>query len=586
MQNKPFISEQDIIAGLNLKKLKISVVAPLILKLLKLKKVNDIVEEHQEKQGWEFANDILQSLKIEFDYNPDDLKNIPKDEPFILLANHPYGGIDGLILLSLIGKIRPDFKIMANYLLEKIPAINKSIIAINPFEKRKSSGLNMQGIKQSLKLIQNGDPIGVFPAGEVSSLKIQKLKITDKQWNPVVGKLIMKSNVKVIPVYFSGHNSFAFHLLGIIHPFLRTIKLPSELFNKKFEKIKVRIGKPVSIKTIGEFNDPDDLLRFLRARTYALNSALEVDSSWFVKPKLLNNEWIEPIIAPIDKSLLEVDIERIKSKGFLCEQGHLKVYVSGAKFIPNILMEIARLREITFRQVGEGTNLSCDKDEFDIHYRHLFIWDEKEKRIAGAYRLGMGNILYRRYKKKGFYLNTLFKMKVELADLLKDSIELGRSFVVKEYQKKPFTLMLLWKGIIELVKRESYPFKYLIGPVSISNHFNSLSKDLLVDYIQKNHFNRDLAKLVEPRHKYKFKHKGEGAELRLHGSNSMLELDQLIEDIEVDKKKIPVLLKKYIKQHAQIIAFNVDPKFNHALDGFLVMEINNIPEDTFEMIIR
>lgn len=586
MENQPLISSTDIINSLNLKKLKLNIVAPLILKLLKLKKVNVLYSEHNNKEGWEFATDILKGLKIDFDFNPQDLKNIPKDEPFILLANHPYGGIDGLILLSIIGKIRPDFKLMANYLLEKIPALNNNIVAVNPFENNKKIGLNIAGIKKSLRIIKNGNPIGIFPAGEVSSIKLNQLKITDKHWNPVVGKLIMKSNVKVVPVYFSGNNSFAFHLLGIIHPLLRTIKLPSELFNKKQEKIKVRIGKPISQNTINEFTNPDELLRFLRARTYALNSPLEVDAAWFIKPKHLNNDWIEPIIKPVDKELLLQDIERIKTKGLLCEQGEFKVYVSGAKLIPNVLTEIARLREITFREAGEGTNLSCDRDEFDIHFKHLFIWDETKQQIAGAYRLGLGDLLYKRYKKKGFYLNTLFKIKVEMADVLKNSIELGRSFVVKEYQKKPFSLMLLWKGIHAFLNRENNRYQYLIGPVSISNQFSNLSKGLLVDYIYKNHFNRDLAKLVEPRHAFKFKRNKENAELLERGSNDMKELDKLIEDIELDKKKVPVLLKKYLNQHGQIIAFNVDPKFNNALDGFLIIEVSKISAETSNMVLR
>jgi putative hemolysin len=244
------------------------------------------------------------------------------------------------------------------------------------------------------------------------------------------------------------------------------------------------------------------------------------------------------------------------------------------------------LREITFREVGEGTNQSCDTDEYDLNYKHLFIWDETHKKIVGAYRIGLGDVLHRRYKKKGFYLNELFKIHKDFNPVLKNSLELGRSFITKEYQRKPYSLMLLWKGVLSFLKLHPNRYKYLIGPVSISNSFTSLSKDLLVDFIMKNHFNETLAVHVKPRKKYKYQHKGEGAALKDMSKNDIKALDNMIADIELANTKIPILLKKYLKQNAKIIAFNIDPKFNNSLDGFLVMEVSDIPEDTFEMVMR
>jgi putative hemolysin len=365
---------------------------------------------------------------------------------------------------------------------------------------------------------------------------------------------------------------------------LRTAKLPSELFNKKKEKIKVRIGKPVSIRTIQEFNDPNDLLRFLRAKTYALGSGLDVKK--YFDLQTVFPQFPQPIIEPTPLELLLEDINHIDPRDLLFAQGEYKVFISGAKRIPNILRELSRLREITFREAGEGTNHSYDSDEYDIHYKHLFIWDEKEQKIMGAYRIGVGDVLYRRYKKKGFYLNELFKLSKDFTPVLKNSLELGRSFIVKEYQRKPMSLMLLWKGVNEFLKKEGYRHQYLIGPVSISNTFSNLSKDLLVDFITKHHYDENLAALVSPRKKYKYKYKGEGKELREMDISDMKTLDNLIGEIEVSQQKIPVLLKKYLKQNAKIIAFNIDPKFNNALDGFLVMEVEKVPEDTFEMVMR
>ena len=273
-----------------------------------------------------------------------------------------------------------------------------------------------------------------------------------------------------------------------------------------------------------------------------------------------------------------------KVNGLLYSYQQFDVFISGASAIPNILREISRLREITFREIGEGTNLSCDTDEFDLHYKHLFIWDNEGKKIVGAYRIGEGDKLFSRFKKKGFYLNELFKFSKEFNPIFKTSLELGRSFIVKEYQKKPYGLILLWKGINEVINRSGGKYKYLIGPVSISNRFSKLSKDILVDYIIKNHFDKELSEFVKPRKRYKYQHRGEGKNLRNTNLKDIKLVDQIIADIEPDQSKIPVLVKKYLSQNAKIISFNVDPKFNHSLDGLLVMKLDEIPQDTFDMV--
>jgi putative hemolysin len=584
MADKELISENKLAQDLKLEQYKINKLAPILMKLLKLKEVNKVYQTAHLYEGMDFVDKILEKLNIRYELDDEDFRNIPANEPFIVVANHPYGGIDGLIMLSLIARKRPDFKIMANYLLQQITPISNHFVLVNPFDKSDKKSMNVSGIKKAMRLVDEGHPIGLFPAGEVSSLRLNNFTIRDKEWNPVVGKMIMKAGVKVVPLYFSGNNSLIFNLLGLVHPVLRTAKLPSELFKKQKEPIQVRIGKPVSIKTVQEFTDPESLLRFLRAKTYSLGSSLDVTEhfKFRIRPVL---EQPQPIIEAVSTALLEEDIVRVKGrKHLLFVQEQFEVYISGARFIPNILKEITRLREITFREVGEGTNHSFDSDEFDVHYKHLFIWDSAAKKIVGAYRIGLGDVLFRRYKKKGFYLNELFKIAKPFNDILKQSMELGRSFVVKEYQRKPLSLMLLWKGINEFLKQTDYRYRYLIGPVSISNSFSSLSKDLLVDYIKKYHFDNKLSAHVKPRKKYHYQHKGEGKELLNHTSDDMKMLDSMISDIETTHNKVPVLLKKYLKQNAKIIAFNIDPKFNHSLDGFLVMDMKEVPQETYEMI--
>jgi putative hemolysin len=575
------ISKDELIESISFNKIKSKLLVHALMKMLKLDKVNGIYKGTGKNKGVAFVDSLLSQLNIQYECPEEDLKNIPKDIPFIVISNHPYGGIDGMILMSIILKHRPDFKMMVNYLLQHFPELKEHTVAVDPFEKGSQSTMNITGIKRSLNLLKNGIPIGIFPAGEVSAFQLKNMKVSDKMWHPVVGKMIMKSDVKVLPVYFSGHNSLMFNILGLINPNLRTAKLPSELFNKH-EKIKVRIGKPISTNTIKEFSDNDHLLRFLRAKTYSLGSSLDVKKHFLSKRNI--HKEAKLIIDETDKKLLIEDIENIKSKDqLLFSHQQFQVYISGASDIPNVLRELSRLREITFREAGEGTNNSCDTDEFDLHYKHLFIWDDATKNIVGAYRIGEGKKLFSRFKKKGFYLNELFKFDKGFNPIFKSSLEMGRSFITKEYQRKPYSLMLLWKGVNEFIKRNP-KYKYLIGPVSISNTFSNLSKDILVDYIYKNHFDEELAQYVKPRKKYNYKYKGEGKKLMDTQIKDIKFIDQIISDIEPNHAKIPVLIKKYLTQNAKIIAFNVDPHFNNSLDGLLVMKLDNIPSETFDLV--
>ena len=579
---EPLIHKDDFSKALKLEKLKLKVLSPVLMKVLKLNKVNKLYKESVEKKGTNFAEDILTSLGVQYEIDPVDLKNIPSKEPFILVSNHPYGGIDGVILLSILPKIRPDFKMVANYLLNQIEPLKNQIIPVNPFEGNKAKGFNVSGVKKMLEHVQES-PIGIFPAGEVSAMKLNKLKISDKDWHPIIGKLIVKSKVKVVPVYFSGHNSLAFHLLGLLHPSLRTIKLPSELFNKS-GKIQVKIGKAISTDEIKDLSEKD-ALKYIRAKTYAMGTQFKKEIQF---PKAFSKKKKAIIAAPVPLNKIKDEIKKLEKENLLFEQEQFQVFYANSALIPSCLHEIGRLREITFREVGEGTQQKIDLDEFDTHYQHLFIWDKENLQIVGAYRLGEGDILFRKFGSKGFYLNQLFKIDAEFHPFLYQSLELGRSFIAKAYQKKPLPLLLLWKGIHIVLGKNENRFKYLIGPVSISNHFSKLSKDLLVAYIRHNHWDKQLSKLIKPRKKFTYQSKLEGKNMLLkeHRKDFKL-LDQFIGDIESKQAlKVPVLLKKYLQLNAKIISFNIDPEFNNCLDGFLFIQTDKIPSNALDMLSR
>jgi len=299
-----------------------------------------------------------------------------------------------------------------------------------------------------------------------------------------------------------------------------------------------------------------------------------------------NKEAFKPkkIIDPISKELQILEVKRLKPESFILEQGDFRVYIGHSKELENILQEIGRLREITFRAVGEGSNEAIDIDEYDLYYRHLFIWDHKNEQIAGAYRIGKGDEIMKEHGKKGFYTQSLFRYKDEFVPILEQTVELGRSFVAKDYQTKPLPLFLLWRGILHfLLQNEQY--RYIIGPVTISNQYSGIAKWMIIEFIKRNFYNAELAEMVKPRTEFEVKNKDRDEKL-LDALNftDLGKLDKLISEIEPSESKVPVLLKKYLKQNAKIIAFNIDPKFNNALDGLMILDMNDLPQGTIDKL--
>ena len=579
------ITTEEFAKATGVDKLKMPGLASFLMELMKINQVNSLFAEAQPKQGIEFIDAILKGCGVEIAFDEKDLRHIPRKGSFIAIANHPYGGIEGLVLLKMLLMVQPDARLMANFILKKIPNLSEYFIAVNPFEKVEHSS-SISGIKNTLSLLADGTPIGIFPAGEVSTFKIDKQQVTDKIWHPVVGKIIAKSKVPVVPIYFHGNNGLLFNLLGLIHPTLRTAKLPSELFNKQGHTIKLRIGKPISVQDFPNYNNTTQLLNFLRAKTYALGTGLETEKSLFDPRKLFKiKKKQQEIVKTIDTDILEQEVIQLRDNYLVWAEKNYEVFITPSANIPGIIREIGRLREITFREIGEGTNKSIDLDEYDIYYHHLFIWDKEARMVVGAYRIGLGDEIFYSFGKKGFYINELFKIKSEFTPVLKRSLELGRSFIRKEYQLKPLPLFLLWKGIIKFVA-DKPRYSYLIGPVSISNSFSKFSKSLIVDYINRNHFDNEMAVFVKPRKKFKVDFSKIDTDVLRGNEDTFKNLDSLISEVETRNMKVPVLLRQYIGLNAKIIGFNIDPKFSDSLDGFLVLDLEKIPQDMLEKLTQ
>lgn len=576
------INRKEFAEATKLNKFYMPGLASLLMEIMKINEVNDVFEKAEHLHGITFIDKILEIIGISIEIDETELRHFPKEGGFIVVANHPYGGIEGLILLKIMSMVRPDSKLMANFLLKKIPNLSEYLIAVNPFENLENTS-SISGIKTTIQLLKSGIPIGIFPAGEVSTYKTKIQKVTDKPWNPVVGKLIEKVKVPVVPIYFHGNNGLLFNLLAMLHPTLRTAKLPSELFNKKGQTIKLRIGQTITTSQLPFSNNAPKILDFVRAKTYALGSGLADEKKIFTAKNLFKiKKNPESIIQEIPSENLELEISKL-SAFKICTESNYEVYICSASSIPNLIKEIGRLREITFREIGEGTNKAYDLDKYDINYSHLFIWDKNSKLLVGAYRIGKGDELFYSSGRKGFYINELFKIRKEFNHILKQSLELGRSWIRKEYQQKPLPLFLLWRGVLQFVSKNSN-YRYLIGPVSISNSFSKLSKSLIVDFIRENNFDYELANFIKPRKKFRLDFSKIDKDLLKEAGESFKDLDALISDIESSNMKFPVLLRKYLSLNAKIISFNIDPKFSDCLDGFMVLDIQMIPKEILKKL--
>lgn len=543
--------------------------------MLLLDRLTELFEHASERPGeGSFCTRILAGLQVETRVSSIDLAHIPKQGPVIAVANHPFGGIEGAILGALLPTFRPDVKILTNFLLAEAPELRDLCIAVDPFGGPGATHANQKGLRQSLAWLRSGGMLVIFPAGEVAHLDLKERQITDPPWNENVARIARKTGAAVLPMYFHGTNSPLFHILGLVHPRLRTAMLPHEFLNKEHASIELRIGKAIAPRKFEAFSDDAALIRHIRHRTYLLQGRQKHQrrslAPAFLRKRSGHTALVE-IIPPVRAEVLQAEIGELSPDHFLAESGELTAVLARAAEIPETLREIGRLREITFRLTGEGTGKSMDLDNFDSHYLHLFLWNQQSGEIAGAYRLGPTDRIVSRLGKKGLYTSTLFAYQTAFLNRIHPALEMGRSFVRPEYQKSYAPLLLLWKGIGQYVVRNPQ-YKVLFGPVSISNEYNAASRQLMVTFFETFTRSDDLANLVRARSPFRIR------PIRaLQGIAETVwdveELSTLIADIETDQKGVPILLKQYLKLGGKLVSFNVDPFFANTLDGLIVVNL-------------
>jgi putative hemolysin len=535
--------------------------------------LNDIYQQALQIQNGEKEHDFYSALlhTMRINVSGNELDKIPLAGGAIIACNHPFGGAEGIALGALIANRRKDFKIMANTLLSRIPEFESSMIFVNPFGNAVRQ--NIQGIRKSIEWVQSGGILGIFPAGSVSHYQPSQGIITDAEWHSTLGYIIRLTQAPVIPLYFHGHNSATFQAAGLVHPYLRTAMLPAEFLGMKDRTIEYTIGNAISPARLLAMENDKARTEYIRSRTYFLSSHayLQERKKDKLHQKPVENPW------PIDALISET--EALPGECIILENKEFTVYCISAPQAPVIIREIGRLRELTFRAAGEGTGKASDLDEYDARYLHLFLWHKEKKKIAGAYRLGLTDKIMEVQGKKGLYIHSLFRCKKSFLESISPGIELGRSFIIPEFQRNYQSLLLLWKGIAAFICKNPH-YRYLFGPVSISNDYTPLARQLMVLYLRTWCFHPEFSRFVKPREKYKTK------KLRSIYGNLIYQgkieacaekFSELISEIEPDGKGIPVLLRQYLKLNGKIIGFNVDKSFSDVIDGFILVDLINTP---------
>ena len=515
-----------------------------------------------------FVELAIENLGVSTRLSGAGVASMPATGPAVVVANHPFGGLDGLLLARLLLTRRPDVRILTNRFLSVIPELSEIFISVDIFSGKGGVRENVSGVRKALRWVEAGGMLAMFPSGEVSHLKVDAGGIIDPVWPDSAARIVRMSGAPVTPIYFNGRNSWLFQIAGLVHPLLRTALLPRELLNKSNREVSISIGKTIDAARIAGIEGNDVLASHLRLQTYALMEDFPPRAKSASRPAAP-----AALATPVDKALLESEVSALPATQRLACTGDLAVFVTRRHQAPAVVEEIGRLREATFRPVGEGTGRATDLDRFDDHYEQLFIWSESKREIVGAYRMGRTDEILAARGLRGIYTQTLFKYSRGFFGQLGPALELGRSFVREEYQRSFTPLMLLWKGIAAYVARNPR-YSVLLGAVSISDDYHSLSKEFLREYLSREHCARELTHLVKPRNQVRRKYSLKTLMHPWSGPQSIDSLGELVSTIEADGKGIPVLLRQYLKLGGKIAGFNVDPDFSDSIDCLLVVDLS------------
>lgn len=504
----------------------------------------------------EFSASILRRLDVRVELTLREA--LPLEGPLIVVANHPYGAIEGLALIEKLSRMRPDLRVLANDVLARVPELAPALIPINPFGGKRATRSNRTGVRAAMEWLGSSGMLLIFPAGEVGHYKLGR-GVVDPEWSSAVARLARHTRATVLPLWIEGGNGPLFHLSGLIHPLLRTALLPRQLLGRQGQTLRIRGGMGVSADHLSRFGSDERVTRYLRERVELVGRCAAVRRS------PAHDRTLSPLLPPVDPATVEAELAGLPEGHLLLRHGRYDVYCTEARYIPRALREIGRLREHTFREVGEGTGKEVDLDRFDLHYRHLFVWHREDRAIAGAYRLGDVAAILSEHGRDGLYTTTLFHLADALLGRLRGALELGRSFVQPRYQRQVHPLHLLWRGIGTVVMRDD--FRLLFGPASISNEYQPESQRLLATFLER-HAPAEEQSLVRGRNP--LRDRGvEWEEL----AGSMEEVADALSELEKEERGVPVLVRHYLRLGGKVLGFNRDRAFGDSIDCLLLVDL-------------
>jgi putative hemolysin len=537
-------------------------------------KIRELYRRAQQPLNRSLLENVLAAMNVEYRVSDSDLERIPVSGPVVVAANHPFGVLDGAILGALLERVRPDVRIMTNVLLSGIPELREHCIFVDPFGSHASAALNRSGLKQAIAWLRNGGMLAMFPAGEVSHVLLRRMEIADPQWIPSVARLVRLTGAAALPIFFEGRNSVAFQTVGLLHPSLRTAWLLNEFLQQKNRKVEVRVGSVIAAETVRNAGTDRDAAGYLRWRTYLLAQRGHEPRPL---PPALRAVFLrkkpEPIAPALNREALVEELQNLPAEKCFDENKDYSVFVARSHEIPQLLQEVGRLREVTFRAVGEGTGKSRDLDPFDDYYQHVLLWSKARQELVGAYRLGLTSEILPRLGSRGLYTSTLFRYDPRLFEYFGPALELGRSFVRPEYQRQYVPLLMLWRGIGGFLAANPQ-LAILFGAVSISSRYNRVSRELIVRFFRAREKDHELKKLISPRRPFRagWIRPGDCPT----SCTRLKDLDELadpIADIESDGKGVPVLIKQYARLGGRLLSFNVDRDFSNVLDGLVLVDL-------------
>ncbi len=580
---KKLIDTEEPFKDSPVKRALFSLVKPGIESFFGVRRLNEIHDAcYGAPNPADFCDCLYRQLGLSYALDTADINRLREVKgPMVVVANHPLGGLEALLFIILLYRIRPEnYKVMANFMLGAIDDLRSSFIFVDPFGEEKSRTYNTRPLKEAMSFLRNGGLLGVFPSGEVASLNVRTRRIEETEWNPNIARLIQKTGASVVPLYFNGHNSPLWQLASLINPKLRTTLLGREFAHPHMRRIEYRLGSIISPEKLKQYDSPEDLTAYLRSKCYVLKSHFRQSK---LKTKLLKApvlpQQFEPIVPESNPELIRAQIKGLPKQAVLYSYKEFDVVVALKADCPDVLREIGRLREVTFRNVGEGTGRAVDLDPFDEWYHHIIVWNREKGEIVGSYRLGMVEQILRERGQAGLYTNTLFHIQPQLFQEMTGAIELGRSFVRDEYQRSYYPLLMLWTGIGHFIVNHNIGLHSLFGPVSISADFQGTSKDLMVRFLMDNNLEKKLRNMVKPRNPYPER---QAMNLEFYNSfsvKSLNDVQDLLSEIETTDLKVPILLKHYLKMGGNILAFNVDPDFNDVLDGLMYIDLRQTPHE-------